>query len=167
MRDNPRMSGVLSVSFRKVTCFFAIGLSVLMSGCVTGQLAPKALDSQAKKFVVPPGKSAIYVYRDNSAFGAGVLTKVTLDNSIGVIGPANFLVRVVDPGKHVVFLEKSGVSTPIPARATFEVKVNQKIFILTWTEFANFTTNRVRYEFVPPETAEKNLVSFELVEWID
>lgn len=153
--------------FRKFTFVLVMCASVLMGGCVTGQIAPKVLDSEAKKFVVPPGKSVVYIYRDNAAFGSGVLTKVTLDSSLGVIGPANFLMKVLDPGKHVILLEKSGISTPIPAKVTWVANAGEKYFILTWTEFANFTTNRVRYEMVLPEIAVKKLADFDLAEWID
>lgn len=152
-------------SVRLFTFAFVIGTGMLLGGCVTGQLASKRLDTEAKKFVVPPGKSVVYVFRDNTLYGAGVLEKVTVDDSFGLIGPANFLVKVVDPGTYVFIIE-SGTTWTLPAKVTLEAKAGQEYFIRVWATFKNATTNTVAYEFVAPEAAEKQLVEYALVEWI-
>jgi hypothetical protein len=80
--------------------FFA-ALSV-MSGCASVPMASDEKDIAAKTFRVQPGKSNIYVYR-NESIGAAVKMEVDLDaKQIGSTAAKTYLLMVVQPGKHTI-----------------------------------------------------------------
>jgi hypothetical protein len=79
-----------------------LGVSALLaiSGCASLPMADPALDSAAKTFAVTPGKSKLYVYR-NETFGAAVTMDVFIDGrALGQTVAQTYLVTEVDPGAH-------------------------------------------------------------------
>jgi len=80
---------------------FLTALSVL-SGCASVPMASDEKDAAAKTFRVQPGKSNIYVYR-NESIGAAVKMEVNLDTTEITATAANtYLLLTVDPGKHTI-----------------------------------------------------------------
>lgn len=77
--------------------------AVLFSGCVaTVPMAVGSLDTEAKKFVPPTGRSNVYVFR-GSGIGMALAFQVILDGRIiGSIAPGTYHLIAVDPGDHAV-----------------------------------------------------------------
>lgn len=95
---------------RRFLLFALLPLAVL-AGCATVPMAPLEADTQAKSFVVPPGKSSIYVYR-NESFGGGIPMTVLLDGKIaGQTGPQTYFLFEVAPGPHEVSSIAENTST--------------------------------------------------------
>ena len=75
-------------------------LVLLLAGCA--QLPPSAQEIEAKRFEPAPGKSVIYLVRDDPDFtdtGAAVMLD---DNLMGTTYPGTFFRWVVEPGPHQV-----------------------------------------------------------------
>jgi len=80
---------------------FLAALSV-MSGCATVPMASDEKDIAAKTFRVQPGKSNIYVYR-NESIGTAVKMEVDLDaKQMGSTAYKTYLLLTVEPGKHTI-----------------------------------------------------------------
>jgi hypothetical protein len=77
-------------------------LAMFVTGCASVPMASEEQDAKAKTFAVPPGKSNIYVYR-NENMGAAIKMPVILDGRmVGDTVAKSFLLLTVDPGKHSV-----------------------------------------------------------------
>ena len=81
----------------------AIGLTVLLSGCAAVvPMESSVRDSQAKAFIVKPGTSNIYVYR-NEIFGSAIKMGLLLDGrTVGDTGPHTYYALEVTPGAHTI-----------------------------------------------------------------
>lgn len=76
--------------------------ALLAAGCASVPMADPAQDQAAKSFTVSPGKSKIYVYR-NENFGAAVTLDVFINGRpLGQTVAKTYLVAEVDPGPHRV-----------------------------------------------------------------
>lgn len=74
----------------------------LAGGCASVPMASPEDDAHAKAAVVPPGKSLIYVYR-NETLGSAVEMTVLLDNKeVGKSGPRTYFMFEVEPGEHEI-----------------------------------------------------------------
>lgn len=72
------------------------------SGCASTKLAPVNEDTEAKGFNTTPGKSTIYLYR-NESMGAAVTMDVFLDGAYKGYTAANTYFKWdVDPGEHEI-----------------------------------------------------------------
>jgi hypothetical protein len=80
-----------------------IAISALFAaGCASIPMADQAADKAAKAFTAPPGKSRIYVYR-NESFGAAITMDVFIDGrKLGQTVARTYLVADVDPGPHKI-----------------------------------------------------------------
>ena len=88
--------------FDRAFAWILLAVGALASGCASVPMADPAQDSAAKTFAVAPGKSKIYVYR-NETFGAAVTMEVFIDGrAIGQTVSKTYLVAEVDPGPHKV-----------------------------------------------------------------
>lgn len=78
-------------------------LSLLaLGGCASVPMASPQQDAAAKQFTVPPGKSRIYLYR-NETFGAAVTMTVALDGKVmGRTASKTYFVWDVAPGRHTI-----------------------------------------------------------------
>jgi hypothetical protein len=73
---------------------------LLASGCATIPMADPGVDKAAKAFTAVPGKSKVYVYR-NEGFGGAVTMNVFLDDrNMGQTVAKSYLVAEVAPGPH-------------------------------------------------------------------
>ncbi len=92
----------------RVTTVLMMLVGAMLAGCASGNLAPETAQLSAKSYVVPLGKSSIYIYRAGQYFASAVLSEVYLDGElIAVVGPGNFVRMDVEPGKHTI-LSKGG-----------------------------------------------------------
>lgn len=74
----------------------------IMSGCASVPMASDQKDAEAKTFRVQPGKSNIYVYR-NESMGGAVKMEVDVDGKqVGTTAAKTYLVVTVKPGKHTL-----------------------------------------------------------------
>lgn len=81
---------------------FALLGASLLSGCVTVPLASPEADQQAKKFIVPTDKAALYVYR-NSILGTALRKIIKVDGKvIGKNAPFTYFYKLLPPGSHTV-----------------------------------------------------------------
>ena len=88
------------MNFRQPLAWILLGLATLVSGCASLPMADPAQDQAAKSFTVSPGKSKIYVFR-NEGFGAAVTMDVFIDGRpLGQTVAKTYLVTEVDPGPH-------------------------------------------------------------------
>jgi hypothetical protein len=74
--------------------------ALAFAGCV--QLPPTPADIEAKRFELAPGKSVIYLVRDDPDF-TDIGSSVMLDDTLmGTTYPGTFFRWVVEPGSHQV-----------------------------------------------------------------
>ncbi len=77
----------------------------LLSGCATVPLATQEADQQAKQFVAPKDKAALYIYR-NSFFGGAVKKTLVVDKKpIGETGAYVYFYKQLKPGEHQLATE--------------------------------------------------------------
>jgi len=77
-------------------------LAALVAGCASVPMASTDADAKAKSFVVPAGKSNIYVYR-NESLGSAIKMTVSLDGKVaGQSASHTYFLFEVDPGSHEV-----------------------------------------------------------------
>jgi len=80
----------------------------VMSGCVSVPMATPEQDANAKTFRIQPGKSNIYVYR-NESMGGAVKMEVDVDGKqVGTTAAKTYLVVTVNPGKHTLVSHAEG-----------------------------------------------------------
>ena len=80
----------------------------ILSGCASVPMASEEKDAAAKTFRVPPGKSNIYVYR-NESIGGAVKMEVDVDGKqVGTTAAKTYLVVTVNPGKHTLISHAEG-----------------------------------------------------------
>jgi len=73
-----------------------------LTGCASVPMASLEKDAAAKTYQVPPGKSNIYVYRNENLGGAIKLTLLMDGRLIGDTGPKTYYLLEVDPGRHTL-----------------------------------------------------------------
>lgn len=71
-----------------------------LSGCASVPMASLEQDAVAKTYKVQPGKSNIYVYRNENFGGAIKLTLLMDGKLIGDTAPKTYYMLEVDPGRH-------------------------------------------------------------------
>lgn len=88
--------------FRKISLIGLLIASALVTGCASVPMANVERDSQAKTFAVAPGKSNIYIYR-NESMGAAVKMDVAIDGKVaGQTAAKTYFALEVPPGKHIL-----------------------------------------------------------------
>ena len=86
-------------------------LVLVAAGCASVPLADPSADAAAKRFVPPPEKSAIYLFRDETIASANTIP-VALDGKImGETAPLTYFLWIVEPGEHRVTSHTSNPST--------------------------------------------------------
>jgi hypothetical protein len=89
----------------------AAAILAVLTGCASVPMEPIERDTSAKTFSVTPGKSAIYLYR-NETFGAAIPMTVSLDGKVaGQTGPKTYFLFEVAPGSHELSSMGENVST--------------------------------------------------------
>jgi len=136
-------------------------LSLLaLGGCASVPMATPEQDAAAKKFTVPPGKSRIYLYR-NETFGGAITLNVTLDGkAMGATGPMTYFVWDVDPGQHTIVSKSENDAT-----LTLDTVAGQPYFV--WQEIKlGFLTPRSQLHKVDVQTGEKAVLECKLAKTV-
>jgi hypothetical protein len=86
----------------KLASLLAMSAIVLMTGCASVDMAPKAESSKAKEFAMPTqGKSGVYIYRD-SFVGKALKKDIWIDGKcVGESAPDVFFYTEVDGDKPI------------------------------------------------------------------
>ena len=97
--------------FRKILIIATLAYVALVSGCASVPMASVEEDAKAKSYTVAPGKSNIYIYR-NENFGAAVKLNVEMDGKVvGQTAAKTYFALEVEPGKHSITTRSENVST--------------------------------------------------------
>lgn len=102
---------------------------ILMTACAaSGYLSPLDKDLEAKRFSSIPGKSRVYIVRKGGFAGSAALTQILVDGRlVSTIGPDNYFVIDLNPGKHVFsYLGSKFINSPPYA---FEFNSGENYFI--------------------------------------
>ncbi len=120
-------SFTLAVS-RTVRSLAYVAFIAVASGCASVQMASPEADKQAKQFSVPPGKSRIYVYR-NETMGGAIKIPVMLDGKMmGSTAPKTYFAWDVTPGNHdIMCAGENNVSLRVNAPSGRAVYVWQEM----------------------------------------
>lgn len=87
---------------KKIALMGVVLAATVLTGCASVPMATPEQDAKAKTFAVAPGKSNIYVYR-NESMGGAVKMDVSLDGkAVGQTTAKTYLMMEVAPGKHTV-----------------------------------------------------------------
>jgi len=133
-----------------VLCLLTLG------GCASVPMATPEQDAAAKKFTVPPGKSRIYLYR-NETFGGAITIAVALDGKLmASTGPMTYFVWDVDPGQHTILSKSENDAT-----LTLNTVAGQPYFV--WQEIKlGVLTPRSLLHKVDIQTGEKAVLECKL-----
>lgn len=102
-------------------------LAALASACASVPMASPELDRTAKQFLITPGKSNLYVFRDES-FGGAVKMTVLLDGQLlGDTAAKTFLVATLPPGPHSLLSKAEN-----DARLDFTTEAGKNVYV--WQE---------------------------------
>ena len=109
-------------------------LLLAASGCASVPMSSLSADKEGKSFVVPPDRSAIYLYR-NELFGGAMRLTVALDGRLaGQTAADTYFLWIVKPGEHRLDSMAENASsitiTTAPGKAYF---VWQEIKMGLWT----------------------------------
>jgi hypothetical protein len=96
--------------------YAVLGATALLTvaGCASVPMAPPEVDRAAKEFPAPPpGRSQVYVYR-NESLGSAVRFDLTVDGFlVGSTGPKTYLLFPVTPGQHTL-VSRAENADPFP-----------------------------------------------------
>ncbi|HEX9242422.1 MAG TPA: DUF2846 domain-containing protein [Anaeromyxobacter sp.] len=102
-------------------------LTLLASACASVPQATPEADRFAKELRTTPGKTNLYVFRDES-FGGAVKMSVVLDGRmLGDTAAKTFLLASVDPGSHALVSK-----TENDARLEFVAEAGKNVYV--WQE---------------------------------
>lgn len=142
---------------RKTALPIFIILFSILTGCASSPKAPPEKDMEAKQFIVPNGKSNIYLYR-NTIIGFQKSMPVSLDNKRAGITGANTYIRwVVVPGKHVVVSHPAGSE---PSRVIIDTVAGKNYYI--WQEVISGPSSELH--MVSEEEGQNGVRECELIE---
>lgn len=101
-----------------------------LAGCASFQEGSKSREAELREFTPIPGKTSLYVCRENALLVArGVSSVVLVDNeAIGTVKPNTFVHTVLEPGKHGVLLRHDGLGSGQGGFETFESKAGDVRF---------------------------------------
>jgi hypothetical protein len=104
-----------------------LALPLLATACASVPMASPELDRAAKEFRTTPGRSNLYLFRDESIGGAVKMT-VLLDGQLfGDTAAKTFLVATIAPGKHVLMSK-----TENDAQLDFTAEAGKNVYV--WQE---------------------------------
>ncbi len=126
-------------------------LAVLASGCASVPMVAPETDRAAKEFKTTPGKTNLYVFRDES-FGAAKKLTVMLDGRLlGDTAAKTYLYTPIDPGAHVLLSKAEN-----DARLEFTAEPGKNVFV--WQEVKmGFLEARSKLELVEEAAARERV----------
>ena len=137
------------------------GIALVMVGCTTSSPnAPIQMDRAAKKFKTTPGKSNIYIYR-NEMYGGFAGVALTLDGKpIGATQAKTYIKVTTNPGQHTL-TSKAEVDHAIQLKT----KANKNYFV--WQEIKmGVVTARSKLKAVSEQEGKKGVKECTLVQSI-
>ena len=132
--------------------------AALLSACASVPMATSEADQTAKSFVVPQGKSNIYIYR-NESLGAAIKMPVAIDGQlVGDTAAKTFIFKTVEPGDHTIVSKTENDST-----LTITTEPGKNYFI--WQEVKmGWWTARSKLHLVTEQKGEKAVPNCKLVQ---
>jgi hypothetical protein len=86
-----------------VLSLLIVCLTVLISGCVSVQVASDHDNALAQKISASPENALVYIYRAPGAYGASTLLSVYLDDKkLGELTTGSYVVAELSPGRHTI-----------------------------------------------------------------
>lgn len=130
--------------------------ALFAAGCATVPMADPAADKAAKAFAVTPGKSRIYVYR-NENFGGAVTMNVFLDDrNMGQTVAKSYLVADVEPGNHKI-------TSTAENQDTLEITTVADRLYYVWQEVKmGFMYARNKLQLVDEKTGQAGVLESQL-----
>jgi hypothetical protein len=121
-------------------------------------MAPPERNAAAKEFRTTPGKSNVYIFRDES-FGSAVKMSVVLDGMLfGDTAAKTFLLATVAPGKHELISKSEN-----DARLEFQAEAGKNLYV--WQEIKmGVWSARSRLEIVDEAAAKPRVLECALAE---
>jgi PBP1b-binding outer membrane lipoprotein LpoB len=146
---------------KKSVTLLALFATVGLTGCMSN--APKgdaAADQQAKQFLVQPGKSNLYIYR-NEMLGAAASPEVWLDGKlVGETNAKTYFVLPVTAGKHSL-VSKSATE----ANSALDIMVQSGKNAYVWQEIkVGMLTARSKLQEVDEKTGKEGVQECELLQ---
>jgi len=153
-------------SGRAGLCFVLLAL-LGIAGCVSGPVAPEAMDRAAKSQVVPPDQAALYLLRSNSFYGAAILKEVTVDGGSRThLGPGNYALILVAPGEHRISVVGCNCPGDTPAVMTLLTEAGKRYFVGVEGDFTRMPGDPAsKLVIVPSEEGPAALKDLRLVRW--
>jgi hypothetical protein len=138
----------------RLSILAVVGTAMLGAGCAaTVPVMPEEYDAAAERFEPSEGTGMLYIVRDDSFFGSGVIFRVEVDGlTRGSIGPGTYFAFELPPGDHVI--SSSGMENADLAHVT--VTAGQCCFVEIHPEWGMLAA-RVSVEPVD-ETRGRSLV---------
>ena len=134
----------------------ALFIAAALAGCASVPMGDAQQDAAVKTFAVPKGKSAIYIYRNESIGGAMTMDVAIDGQPIGQTGAKTFLYKEVAPGKHTVTSKAENTET-----LALDTKPGGAYFI--WQEVKmGFMSARNKLHLVDEATGKKGVAETSL-----
>ena len=142
----------------KILLVLVVFAFLILQGCATVQMASSEEDNAAKAFNSTPGKSTVYLFRDEF-MGAAVTMDVYLDGEFkGFTGANTYFKWVVDPGEHEI---KSVAENDVQIKITTEA---DKIHYI-WQEVKmGILSGRSALHVVDEERGKKGVMASKLID---
>ena len=115
----------------------ALGLVLLMTGCASVSMTDMAASHAAKEFKTPSeGKAGLYVYRSNTAFGAGLKKDIWVDgHCLGESARGVFFFTEVDGNQTHTIATESEFS---PNLLTIHTEAGKNYFVRQYIKMGVF-----------------------------
>lgn len=131
-------------------------LGVMVCACASVPLATTEMDLKAKSMTSPPDKALLYVSRENSFVGSGENVKVYVNGDyIGELHTNNYLVLLLDPGKHD--LEIAGIGAG--GNYSLDAKAGKSYYAF----FTDVESGNIPIAVVPGVLGRQRMKSYSLV----
>ena len=126
-------------------------LAATLAGCASVPMGDAQQDAALKTFAVPKGKSALYVYRNESMGGAITMDVAVNGNPIGQTGAKTFLYKELAPGKYTITSKAENTD-----KLVVDAKPGRAYFV--WQEVkVGFVAARTKLHLVDEATGKKGV----------
>lgn len=124
-------NNIIGTAYMNRTLFLLICLLASLTGCASVQLGDKSVEADLKQFKPIPGKTSLYICRENAVFvGAGINTTIFLNGEdIGTVKPNSFVHAPVIPGKQAIQMKNDGIASVYNPSMTVETKPDELSFL--------------------------------------
>jgi hypothetical protein len=140
---------------------------LFLVGCASGPTAPPAEDADAKTFVIPDDKAAIYVYRTKFDLLFTEMVQIEIDRGekMAVVGPGEYVWFLVEPGDHEVLARgQQGFLTPVPVAVVVLAEAGEKQYVQLALN-PGWGNDKVDLDLVPYNQGRTAIANSTLVQW--